>query len=75
VGLATSATFAPRKVLGAAIWEFVVALIGRLFGESEDSPRELSAQPREQRRRRIVLVLAFLVLSTLTLYVLLRLQR
>jgi hypothetical protein len=59
-------------VLGAAIWEFVVALIERLFGESEDSPKEPSAQPREQRRRRIVLAFFLLVLSTLTLYVLFR---
>jgi hypothetical protein len=73
--LAISATFAPLKVLGAAIQELVVALIGRFFADSEDSPKELPAQPRDQRRRRIVVAVAFLVLSTMILYVLFWLQR
>jgi hypothetical protein len=62
-------------VLGAVIQEFVVALMGRLFAESEDSPEEPPAQPRNQRRRRVVLAVALFVVSTLILYVLFRLQR
>jgi hypothetical protein len=57
--LAILGTFAPRKVLGAAIQEFLVALIERLFAESEHSPKDRPAQPHSQRRRRIVLAVAF----------------
>jgi hypothetical protein len=58
-------------MISAAIWEFVVAVIGRVSGaDGEDARRTRDSQPRTERRRRIVFAFALLVVSIVIFYVL-----
>lgn len=56
-------------MISAAIWELIVAAIGRAFGANgEYSRRTRDKQPRTERWRRTILALAFFAVSTLIIY-------